>query len=210
MGLQKYWEKRDFSKTPEPRGKGRKPGKQLNYYIQEHHASRLHFDFRLELDGALKSWAIPKGPSLDPADKRLAVHVEDHPLEYGTFEGDIPELQYGAGHVMLWDRGVWEPEGDPRAGYREGRLKFHLDGKKLHGGWTLVRMHSQEKGKDHWLLIKENDVESRTGDAAHVTEFLTASVAEHKPGRAKKTSAAKVASPAEKKSLGSPRQTPQK
>lgn len=190
MGLEKYWEKRDFQKTPEPHGAVIKPGRRLNYYIQEHHASRLHYDFRLELDGTLKSWAIPKGPSLDPADRRLAVHVEDHPLEYGTFEGDIPEHQYGAGHVKLWDRGVWEPEGDARNGFQHGRLKFHLEGRKLHGGWTLVRMHSQEKGKDNWLLIKEDDEEARNGEEAHITELRPESVADQ-PAKSGKKSAAK-------------------
>ncbi len=186
MGLEKYWQKRDFKKTPEPRGKVVRPGKQLNYYIQEHHASRLHYDFRLELEGTLKSWAVPKGPSLDPADKRLAVHVEDHPLSYGTFEGDIPEHQYGAGHVKLWDRGVWEPEGDAAKAYREGRLKFHLDGRKLHGGWTLVRMGRQEGKQENWLLIKENDDEARRGDEAHITETRPESVADKPQGRQKK------------------------
>ncbi len=191
MGLEKYWEKRDFKKTPEPRGKVARPGKALHYYIQEHHATRLHYDFRLELDGTLKSWAVPKGPSLDPADKRLAVHVEDHPLDYGTFEGDIPEHQYGAGHVMLWDRGVWEPEGDPREGYRKGRLKFHLDGRKLHGGWTLVRMNGQDKGKGNWLLIKEHDEEAKSGAEAQVTEILTENVADHPTAKKKPAKVAK-------------------
>ena len=116
MGLQKYWKKRDFNITSEPRGQVVESGDELAFFIQRHHARRLHYDFRLELDGTLKSWAVPKGPSLDPGDKRLAVHVEDHPLSYGTFEGDIPEHQYGAGHVVLWDRGTWEPIGDPRKG----------------------------------------------------------------------------------------------
>ncbi|GBG13582.1 bifunctional non-homologous end joining protein LigD [Novimethylophilus kurashikiensis] len=179
MGLEKYWQKRDFKITPEPHGKVVRPGRELHYFIQEHHATRLHYDFRLELEGTLKSWAVPKGPSLDPADKRLAVHVEDHPLDYGTFEGVIPEHQYGAGHVKLWDRGVWEPEGDPVKGYKQGRLKFHLDGHKLHGGWTLVRIHGQEKDKENWLLIKEHDEEARNGEAAHITELRPESVSEH-------------------------------
>lgn len=179
MSLEKYWQKRDFSKTPEPRGKVMRPGRQLHYYIQEHHASRLHYDFRLELDGTLKSWAVPKGPSLDPADKRLAVHVEDHPLEYGTFEGDIPEHQYGAGHVKLWDRGLWEPEGDAAEAYKAGRLKFHLDGRKLHGGWTLVRMGRQEGKQENWMLIKEHDDEAREGEEAQITVLRPESVADH-------------------------------
>jgi bifunctional non-homologous end joining protein LigD len=205
MSLEKYWQKRDFKKTPEPRGKVTRPGRQLNYYIQEHHASRLHYDFRLELEGTLKSWAVPKGPSLDPADKRLAVHVEDHPLSYGTFEGDIPEHQYGAGHVKLWDRGVWEPEGDPSKDYKAGRLKFHLDGRKLHGGWTLVRMGRQEGKQDNWLLIKENDDEARHGDAAHITELRPESVADKPQGRQKKvaeTRSGKSKKPAKRTARG--------
>ena len=196
MGLEKYWQKRDFSKTPEPRGKVVRPGKQLAYYIQEHHATRLHYDFRLELDGTLKSWAIPKGPSLDPADKRLAVHVEDHPMSYGTFEGDIPEGNYGAGHVKLWDRGVWEPEGDVAKAYKAGRLKFHLDGRKLHGAWTLVRMGRQEGKQENWLLIKEHDEEAREGEDAQITVLRPESVADDpvpdKPAR--KTKADKTRS----------------
>ena len=132
--LTPYCEKRDFDTTPEPRGKtARKAGKALSFVVQKHAARRLHYDFRLELDGTLKSWAVPKGPSLDPADKRMAVHVEDHPLAYGDFEGVIPPGQYGAGTVIVWDRGTWEPVGDPRAGYRAGKLKFELHGEKLHG-----------------------------------------------------------------------------
>lgn len=183
MGLQKYWAKRDFKITPEPRGKVVEPGEQLSYYIQEHHARRLHYDFRLELDGTLKSWAVPKGPSLDPADKRLAVHVEDHPLDYGAFEGEIPEHQYGAGHVKLWDRGVWTPEVDPHEGYRTGNLKFRLDGVKLSGSWALVRMGKQaEEGKENWLLIKEHDEEARSGNEARITELRPESVADKSKG----------------------------
>ncbi|HZV61695.1 MAG TPA: DNA ligase D [Methylophilaceae bacterium] len=185
MGLQKYWEKRDFNITPEPRGKVVKTGEELSYYIQEHHARRLHYDFRLELDGTLKSWAVPKGPSLDPSEKRLAVHVEDHPLEYGTFEGDIPEHQYGAGHVKLWDRGTWTPLGNPSKDYRRGRLKFRLDGVKLSGVWNLVRMPMREEGKDNWLLIKEDDEEARSGDEAHITTLRPESVSDNPPGTRK-------------------------
>src|SRR5690606_26577824 len=175
--LRRYREMRDFRVPPEPAGRssgrrlsGRKSAeKQLRYYVQRHHARRLHYDFRLELEGTLKSWAVPKGPSLDPTEKRLAVHVEDHPLEYGTFEGDIPEHQYGAGHVKLWDRGIWMPIGDAGKGYRKGRLKFRLDGVKLSGIWNLVRLPPREGGKDNWLLIKEDDEEARSGEEAHVT-----------------------------------------
>ena len=158
MGLQRYREMRDFSRTPEPKGKpsGRQKNESLSYYVQRHAARRLHYDFRLELDGVLKSWAVPKGPSLDPADKRLAVQTEDHPLEYGEFEGVIPEKQYGAGDVLLWDRGTWTPEDrDPREALRKGRLHFSLDGEKLQGRWVLA------KTKGDWLLIKRNDDEAR-------------------------------------------------
>ncbi|MEO8752286.1 MAG: DNA polymerase ligase N-terminal domain-containing protein, partial [Casimicrobiaceae bacterium] len=168
MALEKYRAKRNFSVTPEPRGKvarGAKPA--LSFVVQKHAASHLHYDFRLELNGVLLSWAVPKGPSLDPADKRLAMHVEDHPLEYGGFEGVIPERQYGAGTVMLWDRGTWTPKEDPVAGYAKGRLKFELDGEKLKGGWTLVRTRGSKyggkTGDQAWLLIKEGDRDARPG-----------------------------------------------
>ena len=168
MALEKYRAKRNFKVTPEPRGKVvRKAKSSLSFVIQKHAASHLHYDFRLELNGVLLSWAIPKGPSLDPADKRLAMHVEDHPLEYGGFEGVIPERQYGAGTVMLWDRGTWEPKGDPVAGYAKGHLKFELHGEKLEGGWTLIRTHGSKyggkTGDQAWLLIKEKDEYARTG-----------------------------------------------
>ena len=146
--------------------------------MQKHGARRLHYDFRLELDGTLKSWAVPKGPSLDPHDRRLAVHVEDHPLEYAGFEGEIPPEQYGAGRVVLWDEGTWEPVGDAHAGYRAGRLKFNLHGHKLRGGWILIRMGKPTAdGKENWLLIKERDEESRGGGEADITEREPRSVA---------------------------------
>src|SRR5690348_13859708 len=128
--LSSYWKKRDFGETPEPKGEVARAGRALSFVIQKHAATRLHYDFRLELEGTLKSWAVPKGPSLDPADRRMAVHVEDHPLDYATFEGEIPAKQYGAGHVIVWDRGTWEPVGDAAAGYRAGKLKFVLRGEK--------------------------------------------------------------------------------
>lgn len=158
--LQAYRHKRDFRRTPEPKGRrqARKAGARgLAYLIQKHAASRLHYDLRLEMDGALKSWAVPRGPSLDPQEKRLAVHVEDHPLEYGSFEGTIPPGQYGAGTVLLWDRGTWEPLGDIHEGYERGRLKFLLHGQKLHGQWTLARMRTGDGKADNWLLIKHRD-----------------------------------------------------
>jgi bifunctional non-homologous end joining protein LigD len=162
--LQRYREMRDFSITPEPRGQARSAvRKRLRYSIQRHAATRLHYDFRLELDGVLKSWAVPKGPSLDPADKRLAVQTEDHPLEYGEFEGVIPEKQYGAGEVLLWDRGAWAPEDDdPAQALREGRLHFRLEGEKLHGRWILTRTRGAED-KPQWLLIKRNDEDAAPG-----------------------------------------------
>jgi bifunctional non-homologous end joining protein LigD len=162
--------------------------------IQKHAARKLHYDFRLELDGTLKSWAVPRGPSLDPAEKRLAVHVEDHPVEYGSFEGDIPEHQYGAGHVIVWDRGTWTPVGDAAAGYRKGHLKFTLEGEKLSGGWALLRMGRPQEGKDNWLLVKERDDAAREGKEAEITELLPDSVlsGRGKPGKsAGKTAAAR-------------------
>lgn len=175
--LDTYNRKRRFDDTPEPSGArasrkqgGRKTARQasadaLSYVIQEHDARRLHYDFRLELNGTLLSWAVPKGPSLDPSVKRLAVHVEDHPVEYGSFEGEIPPGNYGAGSVIVWDRGTWEPVGgavEAARAYAAGKLKFALHGEKLHGGWTLVRSHMRGSGdKEQWLLIKERDDEAR-------------------------------------------------
>jgi bifunctional non-homologous end joining protein LigD len=172
MDLSEYRRKRDFSKTPEPKGETVEPrtSAPLRFVVQKHAARRLHYDFRLEMNGVLKSWAIPRGPSLDPAEKRLAVHVEDHPLDYGEFEGVIPEGEYGAGTVLLWDRGTWVPlDPDPEAAYRKGLLRFTLRGEKLHGNWALVRMGGEAAGKrrENWLLIKERDEEAvpRSGDA---------------------------------------------
>jgi len=180
MGLSKYYQKRDFEKTAEPKGRehahhdhgGR-------FVIQKHDASRLHYDFRLEMEGVLRSWAVPKGPSLDPADKRLAVQVEDHPIEYGTFEGIIPAGEYGGGTVMLWDHGTWKPEGEGDAvkAWKKGRLKIVLKGEKLKGGWNLVRIggSGNEDGKN-WLLIKERDGSEKSTDEYNVTEKLDRSV----------------------------------
>jgi bifunctional non-homologous end joining protein LigD len=183
MTLQTYWRKRDFKATPEPRGKEAKSKGTLSFFIQRHHARRLHYDFRLELNGTLKSWAVPKGPSLNPSDKRLAVHVEDHPLDYGPFEGEIPAHQYGAGKVVLWDKGIWIPIGNPDEGYAKGHLKFTLDGHKLHGNWALVRMGKSDEDtseKENWLLIKEKDEEAKSGDEANITELRPESVAKAK------------------------------
>ena len=161
-----YRHKRDFEKTAEPKGGGGTSRsarrRALRFVIQKHAASRLHFDFRLELDGVMKSWAVPKGPSLDPSVKRLAMEVEDHPIEYNTFEGTFPRGEYGGGTVMLWDRGTYEsPTGDVgelRGGYERGDLKFVLHGKRLEGSWVLVRIRRNEtSSKPQWLLIKHRD-----------------------------------------------------
>lgn len=161
MALSEYQQKRHFDKTPEPEAKvARRTGR--SYVVQKHAASHLHYDFRLELDGVLKSWAVPKGPCLDPSIKRLAMQVEDHPVDYGAFEGIIPAGEYGGGTVMLWDTGEWEPIGDPHEGYRQGKLKFQLRGQKLTGGWALIRTHHDESRKNpQWLLIKEKDAHAQ-------------------------------------------------
>ena len=179
MSLREYRRKRDFRATPEPSGGDVARAEGRSYVIQKHAATRLHYDFRLELDGVLKSWAVPKGPSLDPSEKRLAVETEDHPIEYGAFEGVIPEGQYGGGTVLLWDRGTWEPRGDPRQGLRQGKLVFTLRGEKLRGGWALIKLRRSRTGaaKQHeWLLIKEKDATARAGSQADVTEAEPRSV----------------------------------
>ncbi|QIB64188.1 DNA ligase D [Kineobactrum salinum] len=169
--LNRYSRKRNFEITPEPAGdavhhRPRKDSDAPVFVVQKHAASQLHYDFRLELEGTLKSWAVPKGPSLDPAVKRLAVQVEDHPLSYASFEGHIPEGQYGAGDVIVWDQGEWEPEGDALEGYRKGRLRFSLRGRKLSGSWSLVRTGGGKKAakKEQWLLLKKRDDAARSGD----------------------------------------------
>jgi len=167
--LAKYRAKRDFTKTAEPSGEPNPTqADSRRFVIQKHAATRLHYDLRLELDGVFKSWAVTRGPSLDPHDKRLAVEVEDHPLDYGDFEGTIPKGEYGGGTVQLWDRGYWQPEGDksPQDALADGDLKFVLDGKRLHGSWVLVRMkHDRMGGKrTNWLLIKHRDKYAREGD----------------------------------------------
>jgi len=167
--LKEYHRKRRFAKTPEPRGKKQKAKGNL-FVVQKHAATRLHYDFRLELDGVLKSWAVPKGPCLDPKERRLAVHVEDHPLEYGEFEGIIPEGEYGGGTVLLWDRGTWEPIGDAVRSYRLGKLKFELHGEKLKGKWNLVRIRSKPGERaENWLLIKERDDKARSENDYDIT-----------------------------------------
>jgi len=167
MSLAKYRKKRNFRVSPEPRGSKSGKGKSsLLYVIQKHRASRLHYDFRLEWKGVLLSWAIPKGPSLDPSVKRLAMRVEDHPVEYGGFEGVIPAGEYGGGTVMLWDRGTWSPEvADVDAALSKGDLKLTLHGKKLCGSWALVRTRGYGgSGKTSWLLIKHRDAFASTKD----------------------------------------------
>ncbi|BBP59429.1 DNA ligase D [Pseudomonas sp. St316] len=202
--LDDYNRMRDFAATPEPAAKrSRKSARTahaLQFCIQKHDASRLHYDFRLELDGALKSWAVPKGPSLDPKAKRLAVHVEDHPLDYATFEGNIPEGHYGAGDVIVWDRGVWIPQGDPHEGYETGRLKFELQGEKLSGLWNLVRTHMPGK-QEQWFLIKHQDEAARPENEYDVAQAEPDSVLSDRtlvPRRRGKAASAKAVKQAEK------------
>lgn len=167
MSLKEYIRKRSFENTPEPEPKPAPRAKKSaapHFYVQRHDATRLHYDFRLEIGGALKSWAVPKGPTLDPTVKRLAAMVEDHPLEYGNFEGNIPKGNYGAGSVMLWDRGTFELIGEESAEeqIKRGDLKFHLDGEKLKGNFGLVLMKGRGKGNE-WLLLKKKDEAARPG-----------------------------------------------
>ncbi|WP_431299107.1 DNA ligase D [Tabrizicola sp. BL-A-41-H6] len=176
MALETYREKRNFGVTPEPKGR-RAKGKGNSFVVQKHDATRLHYDLRLEMDGVLKSWAVTRGPSLVAGEKRLAVHVEDHPLEYGDFEGTIPKGEYGAGTVILWDRGQWMPVGDAAKGYAKGHLEFELQGEKLRGGWHLVRMQAKPGEKrENWLLIKADDEYSRPENAPDLLEESPLSV----------------------------------
>src|ERR1700759_2572841 len=185
--LKKYREMRDFSKTAEPSGaSGGAVAKsnRLRFVLQKHAATRLHYDFRLELDGTFKAWAVTRGPSMDPADKRLAVEVEDHPLDYGDFEGTIPKGQYGGGTVMLWDRGYWEPEPgtDPHEGLKTGDLKIVMDGERLKGSFVLVRMKRREREKkNNWLLIKHHDGWAMEGHGDALVAGETPSVASGRP-----------------------------
>ena len=180
--LDEYRRKRDFRKSPEPAGKKHRGSSgALRFVIQKHQASHLHFDFRLELDGVMKSWAIPKGPSLDPTVKRLAIEVEDHPIEYNSFEGTIPEGEYGAGTVMLWDRGTYtaadaadDPVGTLRRGYEGGEMEFVLHGERLRGVWALVRTRRGPRSgaRSQWLLMKLRDEDARP-DSDVVAEYTT-------------------------------------
>jgi bifunctional non-homologous end joining protein LigD len=179
--LAEYRRKRDFARTSEPRGGAARSKEKLAFVVQKHAARHLHYDLRLELDGVMKSWAVPKGPSLDPSVKRLAMEVEDHPIEYNRFEGTIPQGEYGGGTVMLWDRGTYTYGGtdpDPieglRRGYEKGELKFVLHGKRLKGSWVLVRM--RRPGRPQWLLIKHHDEHAIPGSdvgAEHQTSIAT-------------------------------------
>jgi len=169
--LERYNEMRDFQLTSEPRGEVRTTGvKALAFVVQKHDARRLHYDFRLELDGVMLSWAVPKGPSLRPSDKRLAVQVEDHPIDYRNFEGVIPEGQYGGGPVIVWDRGTWKPVGEPHEALQKGHLDFELSGDKLHGRFVLVRTGGRDAKKPSWLLIKRNDEHATRNGASSVVE----------------------------------------
>ena len=176
--LAAYVAKRDFKKTPEPEGRAAAKTSGFSFVIQKHAATRLHYDLRLELDGVMLSWAVTKGPSLLPGEKRLAVHVEDHPIEYNTFEGMIPKGQYGGGTVLIWDRGRWQPEGDPRKGMAKGHLDFSLDGEKLHGRYHLVRLKPRPgERQEPWLLIKSDDEHARGAGDPDILEELPLSVA---------------------------------
>lgn len=201
--LKTYRDKRNFDATPEPAEGGVPNEAARAFVIQKHWASRLHYDLRLELDGTMKSWAVPKGPSFDPADKRMAMHVEDHPISYNTFEGTIPPGNYGAGKVIVWDKGVWVPLEDPRRGYRDGKLKFELHGHKMQGRWTLVRMKGRGEGRqDPWLLIKEKDDFVRPSPEFSVVDEMPDSVkaladrpAARRPAAAPAAAPATVAGP---------------
>ncbi|MBG6128016.1 bifunctional non-homologous end joining protein LigD [Pseudomonas sp. BG2dil] len=201
--LQEYERKRDFNATPEPSGKrGRaKRSHALQFCIQKHDASHLHYDFRLELNGTLKSWAIPKGPSLDPKVRRLAVHVEDHPLDYADFEGNIPQGHYGAGDVIVWDRGIWEPEGDANQAYARGKLRFRLQGEKLSGVWNLFRTRMAGK-KEQWMLVKSHDAQARSEADYSIVEAQPDSVISDRTLVPRSSASAKPVQPPKRKRAG--------
>jgi bifunctional non-homologous end joining protein LigD len=199
--LAEYRRKRDFTRTSEPRGSARKRTRALAYVIQKHAASHLHYDLRLELDGVMKSWAVPKGPSLDPAVKRLAMQVEDHPIDYNAFEGTIPKGEYGGGTVMIWDRGTYTYGGDDaddpieglRRGFAKGDFKIRLKGRRLKGSWVLVRTRRGDPRRAQWLLIKHRDEAAEPGSEV-VEEYQTSvttgrtmdEIAEGRKARARK------------------------
>jgi bifunctional non-homologous end joining protein LigD len=195
--LKLYKAKRDFEITAEPKEGGEASKGLLTFVIQKHWATRLHYDFRLELDGVMKSWAVPKGPSFDTHDRRMAVHVEDHPISYSDFEGTIPPHQYGAGKVIVWDKGTWEPVGDPRQGFAKGEIKFEMHGHKMHGRWVLVRLRGHEDDRQEpWLLIKENDEYARPAAEFSVVDDMPDSVRDlpmPEPGAGAKGPASKPA-----------------
>ncbi|WP_323614420.1 DNA ligase D [Pseudomonas putida] len=201
--LQEYERKRDFNATPEPSGKRSraKRGHALQFCIQKHDASHLHYDFRLELNGTLKSWAIPKGPSLDPKVRRLAVHVEDHPLDYADFEGNIPQGHYGAGDVIVWDRGIWEPEGDANQAYAKGKLRFRLQGEKLSGVWNLFRTRLAGK-KEQWMLVKSHDAQARSEADYSIVEAQPDSVISDRTLVPRSSASAKPVQPPKRKRAG--------
>jgi len=195
MALEQYRRRRRFGVTPEPRGKApRRRTKKLAFVVQKHRATALHYDFRLEWKGVMLSWAVPKGPSFNTKDKRMAMPTEDHPLEYNKFEGVIPEGEYGGGTVMIWDRGTWTPVSeDVDAALKKGDLKFRLDGEKLHGEWVLVRMGRRGSGdRVPWLLIKHRDEFASTRDVATeeprsvVSDRLLVEIARDEGGNMKK------------------------
>ena len=194
--LKAYKAKRNFSITSEPAEGGDAGVDGLTFVIQKHWASRLHYDFRLELDGTMKSWAVPKGPSYDTKDKRMAVHVEDHPISYSSFEGTIPETEYGAGKVIIWDKGIWQPLDDPHKGYEAGNLKFEMRGHKMHGKWVLIRMKGKGEKQEPWLLIKEKDDFARPASEFSVIDEMPDSVKTLKAPKAPKAPK-KTAAPAE-------------
>lgn len=193
--LNEYRSKRDFSRTAEPEGRSTRSARKHAFVIQKHDASHLHYDLRLEHDGVMKSWAVPKGPSLDPSVKRLAMQVEDHPIEYNKFEGTIPGGEYGGGTVMLWDRGTYsyggsdpDPEEGLRRGYQKGDFKFVLNGERLRGSWALVRMRGDRPGKPQWLLIKHRDEHAVPGSdvtADYQTSVATGRTMEEVAGRSR-------------------------
>ncbi len=197
--LKPYRAKRNFGITSEPAEGGVANEAARSFVIQKHWAARLHYDFRLEMDGSMKSWAVPKGPSLDPRDKRMAVHVEDHPISYNTFEGEIPAKQYGAGKVIIWDKGIWVPLGDPHQGYQDGNLKFELHGHKLQGKWALIRMKGKGEKQEPWLLIKEKDPIARPAEEFSVVDALPDSVAQIEPPPVQKQKLPDAALPVNKR-----------